>query len=93
MSTWSRFEPLSFRMAARPAYHNTNIDMEKIEKTWGRMMWQGKPPFTDPSPMGTPNPPTLDPLSGRLWLHASPVKLETLNAFYGHSRLFAHPKP
>ncbi len=46
----------------------------------------------DPSHMGTPNPPTLDPISGRLWLHASPVKLETLNAFYGHSRSFAHPK-
>ncbi len=38
-------------------------------------------------------PPPLDPFSGRRGLRVSPVKLETLNAFYGHSRSFAHPKP
>jgi hypothetical protein len=42
--------------------------------------------------MGTRHPP-LDPLSGRRGLRVSTVKLETLNAFYGHSRSFAHPKP
>jgi hypothetical protein len=50
-------------------------------------------------------PPTLSPLpwvrathrstpfSGRLGLRVISVKLETLNAFYGHLRSFAHPKP
>jgi hypothetical protein len=42
--------------------------------------------------MGTRHPP-LNPLSGRLGLRVSSVKLKTLNAFYGHFRSFAHPKP
>ncbi len=56
-------------------------------------MAQGNPPFTQPSPMGTRNPPPLDPLSGRLGLRDSSVKLEILNAFYEHSHSVAHPKP
>jgi hypothetical protein len=45
--------------------------------------------------MGTrsPPPPSLDPPLCRLGLHVSSVKLKTLNAFYGYSRSFAHPKP
>ncbi|KZS20839.1 Histone h2a [Daphnia magna] len=43
--------------------------------------------------MGTRNPPPLDPPSGRLRQRVSHVKLETLNAFYRHSRSFAHHKP
>ncbi|KAK4021237.1 hypothetical protein OUZ56_003156 [Daphnia magna] len=34
-----------------------------------------------------------DPPSGRLGQRVSSVKLETLYAFYGHSRSFSHPKP
>jgi hypothetical protein len=37
--------------------------------------------------------PRSTPLSGRLGLRVSSVKLKTLNAFYGHFRSFAHPKP
>jgi hypothetical protein len=46
--------------------------------------------------MGTRHPsppPRSTPFSGRRGLRVSPVKLETLNAFYGHSPSFAHPKP
>jgi hypothetical protein len=43
--------------------------------------------------LATRHPAPLDPLSGRLGLRVSSVKLKTLNAFYGHFRSFAHPKP
>jgi hypothetical protein len=55
-------------------------------------MAQVYPPSLTPLPWVRATPP-LDPLSGRRGLRVSPVKLETLNAFYGHSRSFAHPKP
>jgi hypothetical protein len=40
----------------------------------------------------SPPPPLFPPLA-RLGLQVSSVKLKTLNAFYGYSRSFAHPKP
>jgi hypothetical protein len=44
--------------------------------------------------MGTRSLPSpARPPLGRLGLHVSSVKLKTLNAFYGYSRSFAHPKP
>jgi hypothetical protein len=58
-----------------------------------------------PYSMAQVNPHSLTPLPGlravpsartplgRLGQRVSSVKLKTLNAFYGHSRSFAHPKP
>jgi hypothetical protein len=56
-------------------------------------MAQVNPPFTHPSPKGTRSPLRSTPLSGRLGQRVSSVKLKTLNAFYGHFRSLAHPKP
>jgi hypothetical protein len=56
-------------------------------------MAQVNPPFTHPSPKGARSPLRSTPLSGRLGQRVSSVKLKTLNAFYGHFRSFAHPKP
>jgi hypothetical protein len=55
-------------------------------------MAQVYPPSLTPLPWVRATP-RLTPLSGRRGLRVSPVKLKTLNAFYGHFRSFAHPKP
>ena len=39
------------------------------------------------------NHPPSDPLLGVFGLRVIPVKRKTLNAFFGHSRSFAYPKP
>ncbi len=55
-------------------------------------MAQVYPPSLTPLPWVHATPRST-PLSGRLGLRVSSVKLKTLNAFYGHFRSFAHPKP
>ncbi len=57
----------------------------------GNMGWYT--PLHCPLSHGYAPPTPLDPFSGRLGLRVSSVKLKTLNAFYGHFRSFAHPKP
>jgi hypothetical protein len=55
-------------------------------------MAQVYPPSLSPLPWVRATPRSTS-LSGRLGLRVSSVKLKTLNAFYGHFRSFAHPKP
>jgi hypothetical protein len=55
-------------------------------------MAQVYPPSLSPLPFLRATPRST-PLSGRLGLRVSSVKLKTLNAFYGHFRSFAHHKP
>jgi hypothetical protein len=55
-------------------------------------MAQVYPPSLSPLPWVRAYPRST-PFSGRLGLRVSSVKLKTLNAFYGHLRSFAHPKP
>jgi hypothetical protein len=55
-------------------------------------MAQVYPPALTPLPWVRATPRST-PLSGRLGLLVSSIKLKTLNAFYGHFRSFAHPKP
>jgi hypothetical protein len=50
-------------------------------------------PLLSPLSQGYAQSPCSTPLLSRLGQRVSPVKLKTLNTFYGHSRSFAHLKP
>jgi hypothetical protein len=90
-------------MSARDADHYTTGDMGAKEKhglytVWPRYTGGIPGPYYNSPYSLSPLPwvratPRSTPLSGRLGLRVSSVKLKTLNVFYGHFRSFAHPKP
>jgi hypothetical protein len=51
------------------------------------------PPALTPLPWVRATPPRSTPFLAGLGCASAPLKLKTLNAFYGHFRSFAHPKP